>query len=210
MPNLVIIRGPAGSGKSTISSAVLNAMRAAKVDTCYLEQDLFRNTLLGGGPNAAEVSASMLHSATVSALEGGYSVLLEGILNCNPVGGKFKALIEGLVALPSSASTSSDALKSIKVSLVYLNPSLEVTKSRHTKRAKAAVFGAELLDKWWSSSNATGLPGEIIMDTSEQSLEETVAAVMAHIGVEVEVASSDGNEESSGENRSGSGKRSRK
>ena len=81
MPNLVIIRGPAGSGKSTISSAVLNAMRAAKVDTCYLEQDLFRNTLLGGGPNAAEVSASMLHSATVSALEGGYSVLLEGILN---------------------------------------------------------------------------------------------------------------------------------
>jgi hypothetical protein len=38
-------------------------------------------TLLGGGPNAAEVSASMLHSATVSALEGGYSVLLEGILN---------------------------------------------------------------------------------------------------------------------------------
>ena len=44
-PLAIVIRGPAGAGKSTVAAVVLGALRAAGRPVCFLEQDLFRNNM---------------------------------------------------------------------------------------------------------------------------------------------------------------------
>ncbi|GIQ87827.1 hypothetical protein KIPB_009943, partial [Kipferlia bialata] len=173
--HIIIIRGPAGAGKSTVSACILDALRGAGVPTCYLEQDVFRNTMLKGGPRSAAVSAAMLQGAADASLNGGYSVVLEGILNSSSTrGGQYRSLIESMVERHDDHT---------RVSLFYLNPSLEATKTRHLGRAKASSFGVDKLDKWWKSSAPTGIEGEVVIDTSLQSVEQTVQTVREHVGV---------------------------
>ena len=49
-PLLIILRGPAAAGKSTIAKSVVDTLRRAGRAVCLLEQDYFRNIALGHGP----------------------------------------------------------------------------------------------------------------------------------------------------------------
>ena len=161
---VVILRGPAGSGKSSVSAAVLSALRDRGVRVVYLEQDLFRNTLAGGVKGARECGRDMLVAAARAAHAAGFCVLMEGILSKDHHADAF-------------AQLASD-LGGSAVSHVYLNVSLEETKARHSGRAKASEFGAGKLDEWWSSAAPLGVEGEIMVD-SASPLATTAAAVVA-------------------------------
>jgi hypothetical protein len=163
-PRIVILRGPAGSGKSSVSAAALSALRDRGVRVVYLEQDFFRNTLAGGVKGARECACDMLVASARAAHAAGFCVLLEGILSKDHHVGAF-------------AQLASD-LGGSAVSHVYLDVSLEETKARHAGRAKAKEFGADKLDEWWSSAAPLGVEGEVIID-SASPLPTTVAAVVA-------------------------------
>lgn len=172
----MVLRGPAGSGKSTIAKAVVASLLGDGRPTCYLEQDLFRNTLLKGkgDVDSASVSATMLMSSAKVALKGGYCVVLEGILNCNQDGrGKYRPLLEELVVLATEHG--------VNLKLIYLSLPIEVTKNRHLGRAKAKDFGVEKLDDWWASSAPSELAGEVCINTQSQSVEESVEVIMGHL-----------------------------
>ena len=186
-PLVVILRGPAAAGKSTIAASVVAMLRCAGRSVCFLEQDFFRgDACLGHGPQSAAVSAKMLKGCADAALEGGYDLVLEGILNSDPEqGGEYRPLLAGLVARGEEENAGSGF--AANVGLFYLDVPLKTTKLRHSERAKAADFGTEKLDEWWSSSQKSGLQGEVNVAAARSGGEAGVlgatAAVLAHLGL---------------------------
>lgn len=79
-PKLIVLRGPAGSGKSTTAKLLLNN---ATRKTCLIEQDyyrfIFRPYANGSKANSAAIH-SMIKSNMLIALNEGYDVIVEGIL----------------------------------------------------------------------------------------------------------------------------------
>lgn len=184
-PVVLILRGPAAAGKSTIATSVVETLRRAGRSVCYLEQDYFRNTALGHGQDSAITSAKMLKSSADAALEHGYDVVLEGILNSDPVaGGQFRPLLAGLIARRHELA---DSGYRANVGLFYLDVPLRTTKLRHSNRAKAEQFGAEMLDAWWKSSQKSGLAGEVTLEAAKSGGEAgvlgCVTQVLAHVGL---------------------------
>jgi thymidylate kinase len=184
-PLLIILRGPAAAGKSTIAHTVVDKLRGAGRSVCLLEQDYFRNVALGHGPESAAVSAKMLKGCADAALERGYDVVLEGILNSDSAkGGHYRPLLAGLVARADEAAESSFRAD---VGLFYLDVPLKTTKLRHNERAKSADFGPEKLDEWWKSSQKTGLAGEVALKAAKSGGEAGILSaateVFAHLGL---------------------------
>ena len=160
VPRVVVLRGPAGSGKSTVSAAVLAALRARGMRVVYLEQDFFR-TAAGGCVGAREVAREMLIACARQAHAAGFSVIIEGILN--------KAYhAEALTQLGLE----------MPLYFAYLDVGLDETKTRHAGRSKALDFGAEKLDEWWSSASPMGVQNEIIIP-GNSPIDATVGAIAA-------------------------------
>ncbi len=185
-PLLLILRGPAAAGKSTIAQAVVDTLRRAGRSVCLLEQDYMRNVTLGHGSNSALASARMLKGCADAALECGYDVVLEGILNSDPAnGGEYRPLLAGLVARGDEPVGSAFRAE---VGLFYLDVPLKTTKLRHSKRAKAAEFGTEMLDKWWKSSQKSSLAGEVTLKAAkgggEAGVVGCVSEVLSHVGLD--------------------------
>ena len=67
-----------------------------------------------------------------------------------------------------------------RVVFIYLDVPLDETKKRHNGRPKRDVFGCEKLDKWFSSAQKSGFPGEISIP-HESAVEDTVATICAEI-----------------------------
>lgn len=185
-PLVLILRGPAASGKSTIAQSVVETLRRAGRSVCLLEQDYFRNVSLGRGPDSAQASAKMLKGCADAALESGYDVVLEGILNSDhDNGGHYRPLLAGLV---SRQDEPMDSAFRAQVGLFYLDVSRKATKLRHSKRGKAADFGADKLDKWWISSQKSGLSGEVSLEAAQREGEAgvigCVSEVLSHVGLD--------------------------
>lgn len=183
-PLVLILRGPAAAGKSTIAKSLVDILRRAGRSVCLLEQDYFRNAALGHGPESASTSAKMLKGCADAALEQGYDVVLEGILNSDSRnGGHYRPLLAGLIA---RGDEPGDSAFRADVGLFYLDVPLKTTKLRHSKRAKAAEFGTEKLDQWWKSSQKSGLAGEVILKAAKSGGEAGVVGciseVLSHVG----------------------------
>jgi hypothetical protein len=158
-----VVRGPAGSGKSTVTGLVVSALRASGEKVAYLEQDHFRNVIAGGGGGAREIGSAMMEASMRAALAHGYVVILEGILNAKHHGGLFEAA-RGLA----------------NAVFFYLDVDIEETKRRHAGRAKAAEFGAEKLEEWFASAAPTGFSEEQMVPASSAK-DATVALVVKAI-----------------------------
>ena len=161
-PTVVIIRGPAGVGKSTVSSILCQRWKERKgsnnpvFPVAYLEQVYFRNVIAGGQAGSRELSTSLLLQAIKTCYDAKYHVVVEGILNvkyCLP-------MLEEVLQ-----HCGSDHVK-----IYYLDASLALTQQRHLTRSKANVFGIECLAEWYSAASPCGIAGERIIDTSVNNL----------------------------------------
>lgn len=159
-PRVVVLRGPASSGKSTVSAAVVAALRARGVRAVYLEQDFFRNTAAGGGEGAREVARDMLVASARAAHAAGFCVIMEGILN----------RVYHVAALTQLGLQ-------LPLVFVYLDVRLEETKIRHEGRHKSTEFDACKLDEWWQAASPMGVPDEVVVCGSS-ALQDTVDTVV--------------------------------
>lgn len=130
---LIILRGPAASGKSTIATE----LQRAQPNIALIEQDYFRKVLLAHGPGSKELATTMMRDATLTALEGGYHVIIEGILNLEHTESLFRTLF---------------SRHSKNNFMFYLDVPFDETVRRHNARSKAEHFGEEDLRKWYELS----------------------------------------------------------
>lgn len=163
---LVFIRGPPGSGKSTITASVLTHLRKRGNRVVHLDMDYFRLSIPGsssGGKNG-EVAAAMLGASARAALSCGFDVVMDGLLSRRTFG----SMIEGLC----------DEIGKERVGLFHLDVSLEEAQRRHAGRVHDADFTADKIAAWFSSGAALGHAWEtrIPEGTSVEAATEIILA----------------------------------
>ncbi|MFD9950249.1 AAA family ATPase [Nonomuraea sp. NPDC059023] len=157
---LIILRGNAGSGKTSIARAVREAYGRrgfALISQDVVRRDILRELDVPGGVNIGLIDLMCRH-----ALNAGYHVLLEGILTRSRYGEMLHALRR------DHRGTST---------LFYLDISLEETLRRHATRPQAAQFGSEQMSAWYRERDLLTCGSEI-MTGEELSLQEAVSCIV--------------------------------
>jgi hypothetical protein len=157
---LVVVRGPSGSGKSSVAARLRAAYGRglAVVGQDVLRRVVLRERDVPGGANIGLISLVARH-----ALDSGFHVVVEGILDA----GRYGAMLAELVAGHRGRSR-----------LYYLDVAFEETVRRHATRPQRAEFSPEEMAGWYRERDL--LPGGVERLVPQRStLEETVALVLA-------------------------------
>lgn len=157
---LMLVRGPSGSGKSTVAAALRAEMGSG---TALIEQDYVRRHLLKEKDTPRALTIGLLDVMVRRCLDGGFDVVLEGILDA----GRYGSMLRSLMADHAGATVCA-----------YLDVSFEETVRRHATRAKAASFSTDDMARWWVPHDVLGVDGEVVIG-SESSVQETSAHLLA-------------------------------
>ena len=175
-PQLLLLRGPAGSGKSTVTKRVVELLRSAGRSVAYLEQDHFRHTVLTtAAPNNRSASTAMLAAAADAALAQGCDTLVEGICNWSYCAEHLDPLL--LSAAASDMTMTQHVYKRSDRHLFYFDVSLDETIRRHKTREKAATISPTKLRKWYKSASSTGHTFETRLSETN-TVEQSVSAIL--------------------------------
>jgi uridine kinase len=153
-PKLIVIRGPAGAGKSTVANSVLSSFRSSIQNRRFaiLEHDYFNNVVTGRLLGYRDLTMQMLKQNILACKELDYDVILEGILNIV----YFKAMFEEILSSFGEKNGT----------FYYLDVPLLETKIRHSTRKKANEFSADLLDDWYSAASLSIFLNEKILSST--------------------------------------------
>ena len=164
IPKLIVLRGPAGSGKSTTARLLLNN---ATRKTCLIEQDyyrfIFRPYANGSKVNSAAIHR-MIKSNVLTALSEGYDVILEGILNAK----SYKSMLQEILVEHPTQNY-----------MFYFDISFEETVRRHSMRPAKDTpsFTDEDMRSWYPAAYVP-IHDEEKLIPEKSSLEETVKFVI--------------------------------
>lgn len=156
---LIILRGNSGSGKSAVARRL---QRAHGRGCALVEQDYLRRILLRERDRQGGLAVGLIEQTVRYALDGGYHVVLEGILHRTKYGPMLHRLITAHVGVTT---------------VVYLDVSLDETLRRHSMRPQAAEFTAEQMRGWYQLRDVLSVPGEHILgeDVREDESVEFIA-----------------------------------
>jgi len=165
---IIIISGPPGAGKSSISRKL--AEKSVSEQAIHMHTDDFYNYIRKGYippwlPEAGEQNTVIIESiiASVARLaSGGYEVIVDGVLG--------PWFVEPWLEL---------AQIGFDVRYIILRPSKQVTIARATARKEAnALTDVNAVTDMWQLFSDLGLYESHVIDTSNQSAEETVALIL--------------------------------
>lgn len=158
MARLIIIHGPAASGKSTVAKSLVSRLEGR---LALLEQDMFFVDLLRGAGSSAKIEAAILIEQTVSQLiKDGYTVIMEGIFNQEFYLKMLKTLSR------------------FHTQIFYLKASLDIAKQRHESRPKAREFGVDKIEDWYDKSKPTGFDNEKLIEVDNLTTEDVVTKIL--------------------------------
>jgi tRNA uridine 5-carbamoylmethylation protein Kti12 len=165
LPHLIIIRGNSGSGKSTVSKALREAMRDkyGKGGTMLVSQDTIRIDILDVKDTSDNESIALIQKICIYGLELKKNVILDGILDRWKYGEMLATLIKEW---------------GDNVHIYYYDIPLEVTLERHDMRPQKNMFSKDAMRGWYNSDNKLNLPNEHIFD-EKISVDEAVAKILA-------------------------------
>jgi predicted kinase len=166
-PLLVVIRGNSGSGKTTTAREVRRqyGMRGLAV----IEQDHCRRAILRehGGGGKDRVAPGFITTMVRAALDGGYHVILEGILHTGQYGDRLRALV-GEHPGPTAC--------------YFLDVTFDETVRRHLRREEPIPVDAETMRGWYAGQDLLGVPGEVVIPES-MGLEQVVTTILHTSGL---------------------------
>lgn len=157
---LVVVRGPSGSGKSSVA-AHLRARYGRGI--AIVAQDLLRRTVLRERDMPGGANIGLIDLVARHALDHGFHVIVEGILQASHYG-------------PMVTQLAADHRG--RTHLYYLDVSFDETVRRHATRPQAAEFSPEDMANWYRSRDL--LPDQVErVIPQESSLEQTVEQILA-------------------------------
>jgi predicted kinase len=157
---LIVLRGNSGSGKTTVATAVRAGYGSAMA---WVSQDLLRRVVLKEKDRPGGVNIGLIDQVARYALDNGYHVALDGILDA----GRYESMLAGLNRDHAGLSR-----------FYYLDVSLEETLRRHLTRPQAAEFGAHEMRDWYRPRDLLASVNECVIP-ERFSLPETVELIMA-------------------------------
>lgn len=162
-PHLIVLRGNAASGKSTVAAAL---QRALGPGTANIGQDHFRRVILRehdvpGGDNIGLIAHTVRFCAGI-----GNNVILEGIL----VAKHYRDMLRQILTEHHGPTH-----------VFYLDVPLDETLRRHETRALGAEVSADKLREWYVPSDILGFPGEVVLDGTAD-LEVTLDDIRTRVG----------------------------
>jgi hypothetical protein len=161
---LILLRGNSGSGKSTVAKRVRE--RAGR-GVAIVGQDSLRRELLWEKDVPGGVNVGLIDLVTRYALDHGYHVIVEGILDAGRYGDMLRVLRDDHRG---------------QTSCFYWDVSFEETLRRHATKAKAKEFGETEMRAWFRPGDLLPFVAETIIREST-SLDEAVTLVLAISGL---------------------------
>ncbi|EGJ27389.1 kinase [Streptococcus porcinus] len=163
MPNLIIIRGNAASGKSSLARAL---QRQLGENTLRLSQDELRREMLLAHDGFNTPTIPLLKTLLHYGFNNCDYIILEGILKADWYQPIWHYITEK---------------SHIKTLAYYYDLTFEETVKRHSQRAKAKDFGKESLEKWWNDKDYIKVIPEHLF-----SAEISIAQALSHILKDIE------------------------
>lgn len=158
---LVIIRGPAGSGKSTISRAVQERVASAGIPIALLEQDYYRERTILPKEGTRELRNKKMYTDAVFLLSEGCHVIIEGSVDAD----QHRRYIDSLIKQHPDGN-----------SLFYFSLSFEETVRRDMERREVDQERIALLRSWYKEYSSMGyaFEHEIVADMKKSDIVELV------------------------------------
>jgi predicted kinase len=160
---LIVLRGNSGSGKSS-TARELRAKLGRR--TAWIEQDQIRRVLLWEQDRPAAANIELIGLNARYALDHGYDVIVEGIMDAGRYGEMLRKLTADHLGLTRH---------------YYFDIPFEETLVRHATRELAAVVGADAMRSWYQARDLMAGVDEEIIDQAS-TLAQTVARILADIG----------------------------
>ncbi|MEU8221482.1 AAA family ATPase [Kribbella sp. NPDC048915] len=161
-PQLIVVRGNSGSGKSSVVEAIREQYGRG---IAYIEQDYVRRTVFQELAEPDGANIGLIGQMARYALARGFHAVVEGILPTVRYGGM-------LAKLAGDCGGH----------FYYLDVSFEETVRRHATRAKANAFSAADLAEWYSHRDLLERPQETVIDETS-SLDATVQQILDDTGL---------------------------
>ncbi|MGT2933543.1 AAA family ATPase [Streptococcus catagoni] len=139
---LIIIRGNAASGKSSLATALQKELGEK---TLLLSQDYLRRNMLAANDGFDTPTIPLLISLLEYGSKNCDHIILEGILKKD----WYQPLWDYL-----------EQKEGLQIQAYYYDLPFEVTLERHTGRPKANDFGVEALQRWWNEKDYLNLFNE--------------------------------------------------
>jgi chloramphenicol 3-O-phosphotransferase len=159
---LVVLRGNSGSGKSSTARELRTRLGRG---VAWVEQDYLRRIVLREHDVQHGVNIGLIDQTVRYALDDGYDVILDGILNTRHYGDMLRGL-----SVDHPGTTGH----------YYFDITLEETLRRHTTRPLAKEVSPDQLLGWYHHRDLLPFVKECIIDHTV-SLEQTVERVMREL-----------------------------
>ncbi|EFR43556.1 AAA family ATPase [Streptococcus pseudoporcinus] len=162
MPNLIIIRGNAASGKSSLARALQQQLGE---NTLRLSQDDLRRGMLLAHDSFDTPTISLLKTLLHYGFNNCDYIILEGILKAD----WYQPIWHYITENPQ-----------IKTFAYYYDLTFEETVKRHSQRAKSKDFGKASLKKWWNDKDYIKTIPEQLFN-AELSIEQALSHILKEI-----------------------------
>lgn len=162
---LVVLRGNSGSGKTTTARTLRQRLGRG---TAWVEQDHIRRILLRERDVPGGLNIGLIDLNTRYALDHGYNVVLEGILDAARYGDMLRRL------------TSDHRGTTLHY---YFDIPFHETVVRHATREQRHEFGPDVMQDWYRERDVLdGVEQTVIGPDS--TLDETVTRILTELGVD--------------------------
>jgi adenylate kinase family enzyme len=161
---LIIIRGNAGSGKSTIAKRLHTKMKG---NTMLIERDIIKHDMLDVKDREFNHAIELIRHIATFGKSIGYNVIIEGRMTNERYGAMLKDISELFD----------------ETHAFFFDISFEETQRRHRGRDKNDWYDESLLKKWWHGTDLLSWIHEEII-TEEMSADEIYGRIIEVIGLE--------------------------
>ncbi|MDB5180449.1 MAG: hypothetical protein JWO54_207 [Candidatus Saccharibacteria bacterium] len=168
MTKIILLRGNAGSGKSTVAREIQNRVIPHPM---LIEQDHFRRKIIKEHEGPDIISDKLILETVKFGLSQNLDIIIEGIFPFGRSGDKYKKMFDKIFELHPNENF-----------VYYFDIPFAENVKRHQTRDSAKEFGVEKMKKWFLENDRTNYTNEQIINSSS-SLEQTVTRILSETGL---------------------------